>query len=875
MLTSLLITAVVRSQGDPAVNCVTDSSKNCQTRAAPSSTDPAVQAAWLTEQRAWATSLRSELSTSIADGFKAYDEPTLDWARTAYIQAQVMVHDRMIYDREAQVYTADKYLDDLIERYGGLDTVLLWQGYTNLGCDDANQFDILRALPGGIDGARELVKQFHARGVHVMWPLFIWDHGTRDEGKPFYVSLTDFLHESDSDGINGDTCDGVNASYLIAGQGTPQEKYLLLEAQSMGTRGVHDGFQNVTHDVSSWGESWKYTRAPLVSAYKLVEQRHLVHLCNRFEWNRTDSLHTAFFNGIGYETWENIWGMFNKVTPRDGETLRRVSTMLRHYGDLLSSPDFVTAWTPHAPHSLHNGVYVSRWSNATVTLLHIVNRDAGNLVADEKKPIVTMPCVGGADERFFDIWNGHELTGQVKCNPNTHLAPIAFNLNELGFGALLLFHPAGPDSLHLGPNITADFANRHHFSTTATKLRRATRNANRGGGGSSSPPNIFNRNRRQLVGQEDEGNGLPSPEWLAFMRGLTRIPLNTFRSTFEPLQQERVVDKDGPGRDPSQDKPAEDPPAGMKLIPGGLYDFAVRGTIQQGFTNQRGDDIQLPWEPFPMRDHRQLITMSPMFMDTHPVTNAKYKEFITASGYVPRTEQMFLNHWEAGTYPTSPKAGTENQPVRFVARDDALAYCNHYNARLPTMWEWQWAAQGNSSRKYPWGDNECSTCFPPLQSGRDQAEPSNVDAHPDGATPETGVEDLWGNVYQFTDIYRDAHTDYGLLRGGTAYNPHEVARYYFPHVTSLAQVGVQTCGESSLLECCVRVHALTLSSVLLSSSLCAALDVHHDVRLNGQEGFGRVPLRRRREGWHTRAPTPEHDFLPVPALRRGAADRDD
>ena len=40
---------------------------------------------------------------------------------------------------------------------------------------------------------------------------------------------------------------------------------------------------------------------------QLLEPRHLVHLVNRFENNRTDSVHTAFINRIGYESWENIW----------------------------------------------------------------------------------------------------------------------------------------------------------------------------------------------------------------------------------------------------------------------------------------------------------------------------------------------------------------------------------------------------------------------------------------------------------------------------------------------------------------------------------------------------------------------------------------
>ena len=86
-----------------------------------------------------------------------------------------MVHDRYLYDRTTNQWTVDRYLDDLLERYGGIDSVLLWTGYTNLGADERNAFDLFRNLPGGLSSVRQMVARFHARGVAVLWPNFPWD----------------------------------------------------------------------------------------------------------------------------------------------------------------------------------------------------------------------------------------------------------------------------------------------------------------------------------------------------------------------------------------------------------------------------------------------------------------------------------------------------------------------------------------------------------------------------------------------------------------------------------------------------------------------------------------------------------------------------
>ena len=84
---------------------------------------------------------------------------------------QVMIHEKFLYDRKTGEWTPEKYLQDLnvrfrpdkdmtsCFRYGGIDSVLLWQGYPNLGLDDRNQFQLLESLPGGLEGLKEFISK--------------------------------------------------------------------------------------------------------------------------------------------------------------------------------------------------------------------------------------------------------------------------------------------------------------------------------------------------------------------------------------------------------------------------------------------------------------------------------------------------------------------------------------------------------------------------------------------------------------------------------------------------------------------------------------------------------------------------------------------
>ena len=54
----------------------------------------------------------------------------------------------------------------------------------------------------------------------------------------------------------------------------------------------------------------------------------------------------AHFNGVGYESWEDVWGIWNGITPRAGEALRRLSLNWRLLGSRQITHNF-EEWIPH------------------------------------------------------------------------------------------------------------------------------------------------------------------------------------------------------------------------------------------------------------------------------------------------------------------------------------------------------------------------------------------------------------------------------------------------------------------------------------------------------------------------------------------------
>jgi len=191
--------------------------------------------------------------------------------------------------------------------------------------------------------------------------------------------------------------------------------------------GMGSTIDGLAWNVLSWGYWWPnpqgpYPRVPAVDRYKFIEPRHLTHVCDRWATNRNDMLQYAFFNGDGYESWENIFGVWNQVTPRDAEALRRISAIYRAMPELLVSPDYV----PFTP-TLQKDVYATKFPGKTATLWTFVNRT--NTPATGAQ--IEVPFSPGA--RFFDLWRGAELKPQVAGDKAT----LSFELESRGYGAVL------------------------------------------------------------------------------------------------------------------------------------------------------------------------------------------------------------------------------------------------------------------------------------------------------------------------------------------------------------------------------------------------------------------------------------------------------
>ncbi|MCY4491742.1 MAG: ergothioneine biosynthesis protein EgtB, partial [Thaumarchaeota archaeon] len=234
-------------------------------------------------------------------------------------------------------------------------------------------------------------------------------------------------------------------------------------------------------------------------------------------------------------------------------------------------------------------------------------------------------------------------------------------------------------------------------------------------------------------------------------------------------------------------KPAKNKPI---KIDGGLYTMGYNG-------NDYCYDIELP-------EHK--VYLNEYSIDSHPVTNAQYMEFIKDGGYENYTfwlsdgwEKVKENGWRAPMYWKETKDGwitnsfsgnviNPNEPVCHVSYYEADAYCKWAERRLPTEAEWEKAACWNEKKQekttFPWGNDS------PTEKRCNLLEShiwgcTDISSYPKGAS-HYGCQQMIGNVWEWTsseftgypgfesgfDEYNDKwFTGQKVLRGGSFGTP--------------------------------------------------------------------------------------------------------
>jgi len=246
----------------------------------------------------------------------------------------------------------------------------------------------------------------------------MWDQGTHEPGKPWPDAIAELMKTLNADGVNGDTQDGVPLAFARAAEqiGHP----LVFEPEN------YLGDEAIAWDVASWWEEQDPARygdfVPRINRDKWLEPRHMAYISDRSSRDHTSDLQVAFYNGIGWVSWENVWGIWNQITPRDAEATRRMAAIERGVSAFLVSPE----WEPFWP--MQNfGVFASHWPLGASSVWTIVNRNEYTVDG----PQMVLPYRDG--ERYFDLYHGVELNGVRRGDQLL----LSFAIEAQGFGAVL------------------------------------------------------------------------------------------------------------------------------------------------------------------------------------------------------------------------------------------------------------------------------------------------------------------------------------------------------------------------------------------------------------------------------------------------------
>lgn len=353
----------------------------------------------------------------------------LSWTHRNFVMGFVFAWDHSFFDPGKGEYLVDRYCSTMEREFGGIQSVILWHSYPNIGIDEKNQFDFFHALPGGIGGLAQVVDDFHRNGVKVFLTYNPWDLDTRRADNHDFIELAKIIRDTGADGVFLDTWRSSRGVISVfEAENSIRDEVARYGLPVAFTTEILPDFKDLHGEdalTSSWGQEIEPYHFTDLSHLKWIDPRHKQYFIRRMESERRPILAHAWINGQGIQLWENIFGTMNPWNARDRKSLRKMNAIWKVYGDMYIADD----WKPFLPLA-DTTVVASRWrtGNATIT----------NLLGTASHPVVLrVPVENARTMRYFDLWNGKELF------PGETDGRSCIELNVEDFGCIL--ESPGPD----------------------------------------------------------------------------------------------------------------------------------------------------------------------------------------------------------------------------------------------------------------------------------------------------------------------------------------------------------------------------------------------------------------------------------------------